>query len=337
MRRTAGILAAVAVTLTVIRLPQIARMLLDGGTGGRSMAAGVLAVTMLLTGTALSLRKGRNDAAATGRTTTSLAASAAAAVLFAMIFVAVFAPVFAPYDPTLQLNLQTLQNTPPSLAHPLGTDFYSRDVLSRMIYGARISLSIASLAVVLSVVLGTGVGLVAGFLGGAIDGFLMRVIDAALAIPRIFLLLLVIALWEGTGPLTLAILLGSTSWFGTSRLVRAETMALRHGGFVEAARALGFRSPRILTRHILPNVIAPVIVSATLGIGQMILLEAGVSFLGFGVAEPVPSWGNLIRDGQTSLLSAPWIAAVPGIAIIVTVLSFSVLGDQLRNMLDSRT
>lgn len=246
---------------------------------------------------------------------------------------ALLAPALAPYDPTAQPNLTTGTNQPPSLEHPLGTDLYSRDLLSRVLYGARISLAIAVIAVGLAMTIGTAVGLVAGYAGGWLDTLLMRFVDAGLAIPRIFLLLLVVALWNGLSVPALVLLLGCTGWLETSRIVRAEAQSVRGREYVAAARALGVGPVRILTRHVLPNVAAPVIVAATLGIGQVILIEAGLSFLGFGVPQPTPSWGNIISDGQAFLTTAPWVAGSAGLAIVVTVLAFSMLGDALHERL----
>lgn len=250
--------------------------------------------------------------------------------------VTLFAPLLAPYDPAAQLDVIALRNVPPSPSHPLGTDLYSRDVLSRVLYGARMSLTIAALAVGLSVTLGTGVGLVAGLAGRWLDAVLMRAVDTGLAIPRIFLLLVVLALWEGVSVTALVLVLGATGWFGTSRLVRAEVQSVRHRPYVDAARAAGASPLRLVLRHVLPNVAAPVIVSATLGVGYVILVEAGLSYLGIGIPEPTPSWGNMIREGQSLLFTAPWIAFAGGGAAVCTVLAFTVLGDGLQETLSPR-
>lgn len=250
--------------------------------------------------------------------------------------VALLAPVLAPYDPTAQLNLATGRLLLPSWTHPLGTDQYSRDLLSRLLVGARLSLFISALAVAVAVTVGTAVGLVAGFAGGILDATLMRIVDAALAIPRVFLLLVILALWEHGGIAALVLVLGFTGWLGTSRLVRAEVQSLKQRDFVIAARALGLPVPRVVLRHVLPNVLAPVIVTATLGVGNTILIEAGLSFLGLGVGPPLPSWGNMIADSQPYLATAPWRGIVPGAAVVLTVMAFSVLGEGLRDLLDPR-
>ncbi|MFQ6046648.1 MAG: ABC transporter permease, partial [Gemmatimonadales bacterium] len=252
---------------------------------------------------------------------------------------AILAPIFAPYDPVAQLDLERGQLLPPSLAHPFGTDFLSRDLLSRVLYGARVSLAVAFFAVVISVTLGGLLGMIAGLAGRWIDSLLMRLVDVGLAVPRVFLLLVVLALWGNVGLATLVLVLGLTSWFDTSRLVRAEVLSLRKRDFMTAARAAGVPRPRLLVRHVLPNVAAPIIVTATLGMGQIILIEAGLSFLGIGVPRPTPSWGAMIADGQREglLTAAPWIAGFPGAAIVITVLAFSLLGDALRDVIDPRS
>lgn len=258
------------------------------------------------------------------------------ALVAALYLVALLAPWLAPYDPAAQLDLVAGKLLGPSLAHPLGTDAVSRDLLSRLLYGARLSLWIAALAVLLAVTLGTAVGLAAGLAGGAVDALLMRAVDAALAVPRVFLLIVVLALWQHGGVVALILVLGVTGWFGTSRLVRAEVQSVRRRDFVLAARALGLSGGRIALRHVLPNVAGPIIVTATLGVGNTVLLEAALSFLGIGVRPPLASWGNMIADGQGFLATSPWQAIVPGLAVVGTVMAFSVLGDALRDAWDPR-
>jgi len=263
----------------------------------------------------------------------------AAAGLFVLTFfvaIAVGAPWVAPYDPSHALEIVTLKNQPPSLLHPLGTDLYSRDVWSRLVYGARVSLTIGALAMLVAVSVGATVGAVAGYLRSWVDTVLMRAVDVGLAMPRIFLLLMAIALWERLPLPLLVLLIGLTGWFGTSRLVRAEVLSLRERDFVLAARALGARRARIIWRHVLPNVAAPIIVSAALGIGNVMLLEAGLSFLGIGVQPPLPSWGNMIADGIANLATAPWTTLFPGLAIALVVMSLNAVGDALRDALDQR-
>jgi peptide/nickel transport system permease protein len=252
-----------------------------------------------------------------------------------LVALALVGPLLLP-DPFRQFDLLDLASTPPSANHPFGTDQLSRDVLSRVVSGARISLAVAGLAVALSVTLGAGIGLVAGYWGGAVDAALMRLVDAALAVPRLFLLLLVLAVPERIPLVVLILVIGTTGWFTTSRVVRAETLRLRDESFVRAAEALGASRRRIIFRHLLVNTAGPLLVAATLGVGDVILLEAGLSFLGLGVQPPTPSWGGMIMDARPVLEAAPWVGIFPGIAITLTVLATNLVGDALRDALDPR-
>ena len=227
--------------------------------------------------------------------------------------------------------------TPPSLAHPFGTDQLNRDILSRVMHGGRISLAVAGLAVLLSLGLGSLVGLVAGYVGGRLDAVLMRAVDAALAIPRLFVILLLLVVWERIPLGALILVLGTTGWFATSRLVRGEVLRLRHEAFVLAAEGLGAPARRTILRHLLPNAAGPLLVAATLGVGDVILLEAGLSFLGLGIQPPTPSWGGMVLDARPLIVSAPWTAIFPGAAIVVTVLSVNLIGDALQAALDPRS
>jgi peptide/nickel transport system permease protein len=239
-------------------------------------------------------------------------------------------------DPFRQFDLVDLQSAPPSAEHPFGTDQLSRDVLSRVVSGARVSLAVAAIAVALSISLGAMVGLVAGYLGGAVDAVLMRLVDGALAVPRLFLLLLVLAVPARVPLLALIVLIGATGWFATSRLIRAEVLRLREETYVRAAEALGASRRRIIFRHLLVNTAGPLLVAATLGVGDVILLEAGLSLLGLGVRPPTPSWGGLIMDARPVLESAPWVGIFPGVMITLTVLATNLVGDALRDALDPR-
>jgi len=258
------------------------------------------------------------------------------ATIAILILAAAIGPMLVPYECHTPLDIVHLKNQPPSWAHPFGTDQFSRDVLARLLCGARISLAVGTLAVAVSMTIGTVYGLVAGYAGGRVDGAMMRVLDAFLSIPRVMLVIAVLTLWDSVSLVGMIVLLGTTGWFGVSRLVRAETLAQKRMDYIEAARALGTPTSRILSRHILPNVIAPVIVTATLAVGSVIALEAGLSFLGAGVREPDASWGSMFLAGVSFSTSTWWLLFFPGIAIVGTVLAFNVLGDALRDVLDPR-
>jgi peptide/nickel transport system permease protein len=258
-----------------------------------------------------------------------------ALLLLVVATAALIGPWFLP-DPLAQPDILR-GGRPPGLGHPFGTDQLSRDVLARVVTGARISLSVAFLAVALSVTLGATIGVISGYWGGAIDAALMRIVEGALAIPRLFILLLVLAVWERVPVLALIVLIGATGWFATSRLVRGEVLRIREEGFVRAAEALGARRRRIIFRHLLPNALGPLLVAATLGVGDVVLLEAGLSFLGLGIQPPTPSWGGMILDSREVMVSAPWTGIFPGLAIVITVLSANLFGDALRDAVDPRS
>jgi peptide/nickel transport system permease protein len=257
-------------------------------------------------------------------------------VLVLIVAIALLAPLLAPFDPGAQLDIERLRGVGPSLAHPFGTDPYSRDVLSRMIYGTRISLSVAFIAVALSMSVGIVVGAVAGYAGGAADAVLMRIVDAAVSVPRLLLLIIVVTLWDDVGVVGLTLLLAGTGWFSVSRIVRAETLVVRELDYVTAARALGVAPARILLRHVLPNAAGPGLVAATLAIGNVILLEAGLSYLGIGIRPPAASWGSIIQDGAERVSDQWWLTLFPGLAILITVFACNALGDALRDRLDPR-
>jgi peptide/nickel transport system permease protein len=257
-------------------------------------------------------------------------------VLVLFYVLALLAPIIAPYSPSEQVDIVAMKNLPPSISHWFGTDRFSRDVLTRVLYGARVSLSVATIAMLVSAIVGTLYGLVAAMAGGALDTVLMRLLDAMLSIPRVLLLIAILALWNPVPLWMLVVLLGLTGWFDVSRLVRAEALTVREREFVVAARSLGARRTRIMFHHLLPNVLAPVIVTTTLGIGNVIVLEAGLSFIGIGVREPAASWGTMFYEGTEAFVGTWWAALFPGIAIVVTVLCFNILGDALRASLDPR-
>jgi ABC-type dipeptide/oligopeptide/nickel transport system permease subunit len=256
--------------------------------------------------------------------------------IVAMCIIGALAPALAPYGERQTLDIITMVSVPPSPQTLLGTDNLSRDVFSRILYGTRISLGVAMLAVLLSITVGTLYGAIAGFAGGRTDAVMMRLIDAALSVPRILMLIVVTALWNGVPLPVLIMLLGLTGWFGVSRIVRAEVMAMATREFVVSARSLGAGPVRVVLRHILPNVLSPVIVTATLGIGSVIILEAGLSYLGLGIQEPAASWGNIIHRGSQDVAATWWVALFPGLAIVATVMAFNTIGDGLRDALDPR-
>lgn len=261
-----------------------------------------------------------------------LTAALAAVTLVVIALAALLAPWIAPFDPAQTFDIAA-RTQPPSATHWLGTDQLSRDLLSRLLYGARLSLGISVLAVTVAMVIGTAWGAVAGYAGGWVDRVLMQVVDAGLAIPRILLLLGVVALWGTLSMPALVLVLGLTGWFTASRLVRAEVRATRERDFAVAARATGATPLRVLVRQVLPHALTPILVAATLGVGQVVIVEAGLSFLGYGVAPPAASWGSLIREGRALLGTAWWMSVFPGIGLAATVLAINVLGDRLRRAL----
>ena len=261
---------------------------------------------------------------------------AALGYLALLALVAILAPLISPYNPGDQLDIVRLKTQPPSVEHWFGTDVYSRDVLSRVVHGARISLSIAFLAATLAAVVGTAYGAIAGYVGGALDNVMMRTVDAILSIPRILLLLFIVAWWNGVSVASLVLLFGLTGWFGVCRLVRAEVLIVREREFIAAAHALGVPPWRVLARHVVPQVLAPVLVAATLAVGNIIVVEAGLSYLGRGVPAPTASWGSIIFDGHEVLASGWWISFFPGLALVSTVLAVNVLAERLRQALDPR-
>ncbi len=259
---------------------------------------------------------------------------AAVLVLAVLAAAALLAPLLAPYDYARALG--AMVSLPPSLAHPFGTDGAGRDALSRVLYGARVSLSVAVLSALVAAVVGTVYGAVAAFFGGPLDALLMRAVDAALAVPRILLLTMVVALWGKLEIPGLVLLLGLTTWMDVSRLTRAEVLSLRGRDFVGAAHALGASRLRVLVRHVLPNALTPAVVAATLGVGDVIAAEAGLSYLGLGVQQPEPSWGNIVGDGVGEILSRWYLSVFPGLAVVVAAVAVNVIGDALRDALDPR-
>jgi peptide/nickel transport system permease protein len=263
-------------------------------------------------------------------------------VLLIVLLCAIAAPLVTNGDPMSQRDIVLTRFVPPLSSdahgafHPIGTDRFGRDVWTRLVYGARISMGIGLLAVLVSLAVGIVVGAVAGYWRGPVSLALLGLTDFALAVPRVVLLLLLAALWQPSTVLVIAVL-GLTGWMGIARLVHGEVRSLAARPFVEGAVAVGARRLRVLARHILPNALTPVIVAAALGIGNAITLEAGLSYLGLGVQPPTPSWGNMIESGRDTLVNAPWVATAPGVALVLVVVACTLLGDALRDALDPRT
>jgi len=259
-------------------------------------------------------------------------AMAGACIVLLMFLLAVLAPALARDPGAIDIGLQ-LQS--PSWSYPLGTDDLGRDVLARILYGARISLLVGFVAVGIATTIGIALGSLAGYYGGWVDSLIMRFVDIMLCFPSFFLILAVIAFLEPS-IWNIMIIIGLTGWMGVARLIRAEFLSLRERDFVVAAKALGAKDARIIFRHILPNAISPVLVSATLGVAGAILTESALSFLGIGVQPPTPSWGNMLIAGKQTLGTAWWLSAFPGLAILITVLGYNLLGEGIRDALDPR-
>ncbi len=254
--------------------------------------------------------------------------------LVALVFiVALFAPLLSPHDPSA-IDIKNIL-IGPSFAHPLGTDELGRDVLSRMIWGSRVSLKVGFAAVGIATLLGIILGSLAGYYGGIYDMVIMRSVDVMLTIPTIFLILAVVVILEPS-IWNIMVVIGLTGWMEPARLIRAEFMSIKEREFVVAARAVGAPDGRIIFRHILPNGLSPLLVSATMGIGGAILIESGLSFLGLGVQPPTPSWGSLLASGKDHIEIAWWLSAFPGLAILLTVLGYNLLGEGIRDALDPR-
>ena len=265
-----------------------------------------------------------------------------AIVVLIIVLTAIFAPVISSYNPeTFNLDIRV---QPPSTAHIMGTDELGRDLFTRILYGGRISLAIGLLAMVLAVSVGALVGALAGYYGSWVDSSLMRVTDVFLAFPRLFVLILITTVlrqldlpWlHASDWQPIAAVIGLLSWMSIARLVRAEYLSIKEKEFIEAARAIGAQNARIIFQHILPNSASPIIIAATLGVAESMLTEAGLSYLGFGVQPPTPTWGNLLRNAQAQMTYAPWMAVFPGLMIFISVIAINYIGDGLRDALDPR-
>jgi peptide/nickel transport system permease protein len=264
----------------------------------------------------------------------------AGSIVFILVVLACALASLSPYDPEASDIQNRLQ--PPSLRHPMGTDPLGRDLLTRVLYGGRISLFVSVMVVLITLVIGVPIGALAGYFGGWLDNVLMRITDAALTLPSLLVLILLSAIlyetelpfFERDSPMTIAMVIGLLSWMTVARLVRAGFLAIREREFVVAANAVGASHFRIILRHILPNAMSPVIVEGTLEMGYAIMQESGLSFLGLGIQPPTPSWGNLLSNAQAHLSPHPWLAIFPGMMIFVTIISVNYIGDGLRDALD---
>jgi peptide/nickel transport system permease protein len=254
-------------------------------------------------------------------------------VVIILVALAVLAPVLAPRDPNRPDIKSILAE--PSRSHPLGTDQLGRDVFSRMLYGARVSLAVGFVSVGIATAIGLVLGSIAGYNGGLVDGFVMRLVDLMLVFPRFFLLLAVLAFLKPS-IWTIMAVIGLTGWMGVTRLVRAEFLSLKEREFVVWSHAIGATGFRVVWRHILPNAMAPVLVAMTLGIPAAILTESGLSFLGLGVQPPYATWGNILNEGKDTIEIGWWLSFYPGVAILLTVLSYNLLGEGIRDALDPR-
>ena len=254
-------------------------------------------------------------------------------LVLGVFVIAILAPWIAPYDPS-KIDIKNIL-VGPSSQHLFGTDDLGRDVLSRMIYGARVSLEVGFVAIGIATLIGILLGAISGYYRGYIDSAIMRAVDIMLSIPTIFLILAVIAILEPS-IINIMIIIGLTSWMEPARLIRAEFITLKEREFVIAAHAMGATDGRIIMKHVLPNGLSPILVSATMGIGGAILIESGLSFLGLGVQPPTPSWGSLLSAGKDNIEIAWWLSAFPGLAILITVLGYNLLGEGIRDALDPR-
>ncbi len=261
-------------------------------------------------------------------------------MVVALLIVAIFAPQIAPYDPFKQLiwtEGKAAKLAAPSEMHLMGTDLYGRDILSRVIFGARISLQIGIFATIVSLMIGIPLGAMAGYFGGWVDDIISWLINVIFAFPFFLFVLAIIAVFNNPSMMVVFVAIGLVTWVPVARITRAQFISLREREYVEAAKALGIPTRRIIFSHILPNAVAPVIVQATLGLGSIIMVEAGLAFLGFGAQPPTPSWGLMISVGQKYLATGQWWWAIfPGMAIMYTVLAFNFVGDGLRDALDVR-
>jgi len=256
-------------------------------------------------------------------------------VIAIFVLAAILAPILAPHDPIAIGDVMATRFQSPSWAHPFGTDEFGRDLFSRALFGARVSLSVGILAMLLATSIGSLYGAVAGYFGGVVDGIMMRIVDVWIAFPAFYLMLLLVGVFEASVPV-LILILALTAWPATARFIRGEILSLRERDYVQAARAMGLPAYRIILRHLIPGALSPVLVTGALAVAGMIGAEAGLSFLGLGISPPTPSWGNMVAAGKDTLASAWWISFFPGALLTITLIAFSLVADGLRDALDPK-
>ena len=313
-------------------------MVADGSSGKGSTSA--VAAMAELTGESTKMPPAESMTAIIWKRFRRHPAAIISTVVLLILVAGVILVSFSPYDPEASDMSSRLE--PPSLQHPMGTDQLGRDLLTRVLYGGRISLVVALMVVIITLVVGMPIGAAAGYFGGSIDNILMRITDVALTLPTLLVLILLSAILREmdlpfvarNSVMTIAFVIGILSWMTVARLLRASYLSIREMEFVEAALAMGASNLRIITRHILPNAISPIIVQSTLALGYAIMLESGLSFLGFGIQPPTPSWGNLLSNAQQHMTRHPWLAIFPGLMIFLTVISINYIGDALRDAID---
>ena len=285
-------------------------------------------------------KRGENSSRIVWRRFRKHPGAVAGSIILAILVLAVLLAPLSPYDS--ETSDVAVKFQPPSWQHPMGTDALGRDMLTRILYGGRISLTVGMMVVAITLTLGVSIGAAAGYLGGAVDNILMRITDSALTLPSLLVLILLSAilrevdlpLVSRNSVITIAVIIGLLSWMTFARLVRATILTLRELDFITASRSLGASHLRIIIRHILPNAIGPIIVEATLELGYAIIEESGLSFLGFGIQPPTPSWGNLLSNAQENFVKYPWLAIFPGLMIFLTIISVNYIGDGLRDSFD---
>ena len=256
-------------------------------------------------------------------------------VIAIFVLAAILAPILAPHDPITIGDVMATRFQSPSWAHPFGTDEFGRDLFSRALFGARVSLSVGILAMLLATSIGSLYGAVAGYFGGMVDGVMMRIVDVWIAFPAFYLMLLLVGVFEASVPV-LILILALTAWPAAARFIRGEILSLRERDYVQAARAMGLPAYRIILRHLIPGALSPVLVTGALAVAGMIGAEAGLSFLGLGISPPTPSWGNMVAAGKDTLASAWWISFFPGALLTITLIAFSLVADGLRDALDPK-